>query len=62
MEEALNIGRQRSFNKCMKTAEERLAKINDDMKRLNLVKPEMLQQLQILNDIINQAIKKYKSI
>lgn len=57
MEEAMSAGRKRSFVKCMQTAKERLIKINADMKELKIEKPEMLQQLQTLNDIINQAIK-----
>ena len=62
MEEAISVGRKRSFAKCMKTAKERLIKINADMKELKIEKPEMLQQLQTLNDIINQAIKEYECI
>ena len=60
MEEAMSAGRKRSFVKCMQTAKERLIKINADMKELKIEKPEMLQQLQTLNDIINQAIKEYE--
>lgn len=62
MEEAMSAGRKRSFVKCMQTAKERLIKINADMKELKIEKPEMLQQLQTLNDIINQAIKEYECI
>ena len=62
MEEAISAGRKRSFVKCMQTAKERLIKINADMKELKIEKPEMLQQLQTLNDIINQAIKEYECI
>ena len=62
MEEAMSAGRKRSFVKCMQTAKDRLIKINADMKELKIEKPEMLQQLQTLNDIINQAIKEYECI
>lgn len=62
MEEAISAGRKRSFVKCMQTAKERLIKINADMKELKIEKPEMLHQLQTLNDIINQAIKNYDGL
>lgn len=62
MEEAMSAGRKRSFIKCMQTVKDRLNKINADMKELKIEKPEMLQQLQTLNDIINQAIKNYESL
>lgn len=62
MEEAMSAGRKRSFIKCMQTAKDRLIKINADMKELKIEKPEMLQQLQTLNDIINQAIKDYECL
>ncbi len=58
----MNDGRKRSFVKCMQTAKERLIKINTDMKELKIEKPEMLQQLQTLNDIINQSIKEYECL
>ena len=62
MEEAMNAGRKRSYEKCMQTAKDRLIKIKEDMKELKIDKSEMLQQLQVLDNIINDAIKNYESL
>mgnify|MGYP004606967473 CR=1 FL=1 len=57
-EEALKKGRINSFNECMKDAERRLKDINQDMKVLKEQNIELSYQLERLNIIINDAIKR----
>lgn len=59
-EEALESGRKKSFNECMKTASIRLQNINQEMKMLEKGNLELFQELKKLNVIINEAINREK--
>ena len=62
MHEAIEVGRKRSLNLCMNTANERLKIINEELKEECLNNPTLLNQLQELNDIINKSIELYNDI
>lgn len=62
VEEALSEGRKRSFERCKGDIQIRLKKINEDLKGLIENNPDFKREIDRLNEILSQSIKKYSDI